>query len=218
LVEADVDDRWLKRLRGFRRLNSVGLHARQLGPGLAALEDQIVSLNVEYASDDQLVELQHLPQLETLTLSQADSRNIDLTPLAALPKLKSLHFDECRGVSELFKRLPELPNLERLNLQRCQGLSDGDLSCLARLPHLTTFVLHRSGTLGDAGLAHLAELPELKNLYLHHAAGTITNEGVNSLLQYKGRLKELSLVPNTFTDDQKQRLWEGLPGTSVWVR
>ena len=218
LTDTPVGTEWLAHTKRFPKLKSIGLHDRQLGPGLGHLGDHklLNGLGVTAVSQDHLTELKRLPQIKIVSLWKAEADKIDLNALAALPKLNALFVGNCPHTSSLLQRLPTLPRVETFVLQDCDGFTDDDLSHLARLPKLKYLDIVKSSPVSDAGLEHLSRLENLETLCLRKSSGQITKAGLQPL-QRLTKLKQLIVLRGDLTLDQLDTLQELLPNCTVLV-
>ena len=218
LTDTPVGTAWLAHTKRFPKLKSIGLHDRQLGPGLDHLGDheRLNSLDVTAVSQDRLTELKRLPQIKIVSLWKAEADKIDLNALAALPKLNALFVGNCPHTSSLLQRLPTLPRVETFVLQDCDGFTDDDLSHLARLPKLKYLDIVKSSPVSDAGLEYLSRLENLETLCLRKSSGQITKAGLQPL-QRLPKLKQLIVLRGDLTLDQLDTLQQLLPNCTVLV-
>ena len=212
LKDSHVNDAWLARLRPFPKLKWIGLHDRQLGPGLDGLRDveTLKQLNVFFVSKGHLTELKRVPQLEDLSLWNVQSGELGFDSLTSLPLLKSLFLGDCQNTAELLSALPLLPQVETLVIQDCHGFTDADLANLQRLPNLRYLDIVSSARVSDAGLEHLSKLEKLATFCLRKSSGEFTDIGLQTLQRYPS-LRELIMIQGDLTPAQFKSLEQLLP-------
>jgi hypothetical protein len=202
LEDSSVKDDWLIYVKHLPALTYLGLHDRQLGTGLDALRD--------------MIELQRLPNLETLDLWSPEDGDIGLDTLSSLPKLKTLLIDHCGHTDQILKSLDELPGIEQLIFQNCTGFADEDLVHLQRLTNLKYLDLVRCGPINDEGLQQLSQLKNLETLCIRKSSGRFTDEGLDALKDLPN-LKEIIVIRGDFTAEQLKKMEELLPNVLIRV-
>ena len=106
--------------------------------------------------------------------------DVDLADLQNLPHLQSLHLTNCQNLTDAgLAHLAPLVNLQMLNLGSCYKLTDASLAHLAPLVNLQSLIL-ATCDITDAGLAHLAHLVNLHTLYLA-TCDRLTDAGLTHL-------------------------------------
>ena len=218
LKDSRVGDAWLETLHRCTQLSGVGLHDRQLGPGLDHLSvcAKLNSVSITSASNRRLAELRRLPQLEDVSLWEPQSGDLGLDSLTALPMLKSLFVGNCRSTNEVLAAMPELPQLETLVIQSCGGFVDDDLQHLQRLRNLKSIDIVGQTPLGDAALEHLSQLIHLEKLALRSPSQSVTQNGMRALSRMKS-LKELIVLGFQWTPKQLKMLRDELPNCTITV-
>lgn len=177
---------WLRKLTGdrtfriFDRVVDIGAANGSVARSLGHLKQ----FNNGLESD--LSCLEHLPRLEALDLSWAESDDSQLVHLRHCRRLRCL---DLRGVN----------------------VTDEGLVHLANVPRLQCLVLSETG-ISDDGLAHLACLTELQVLSLD--ATNITDAGLTHL-EALGSLEFLDLHGTEVTDAGVENLRKALPGCSI---
>lgn len=217
LSKSKVDDQWLIRLKRFPELKYLGLHDRQLGPGLDHLRDHDLRNVGVTAASTRLSEIHRLSQIQDLALWSSETDQARLDALSSLPQLSELFISDCADTTGLLRRLPDLPNVQSFTLQNCEGFSDDDLGFLQMMPGLKNVWFNRTALLGDRGLAELAQLSELESLALHQSLGSVTDKGLQPLKQLT-KLQRLSLVGTPLSRSQVDMLDQLLPNAQKTIK
>lgn len=138
---------------------------------------QRVNLNGTNATDEDLAQLEYLPELTTLTADGARITGRGLAHLQGLNKLVQLDLSRTQVTDDGLRHVGALPGLKILNLQATQITEAG----VAHLRDLTSLEqLDLSYTqISDAALVHLASMHGLNRLELDHTR--ITDEGLRQL-------------------------------------
>ncbi len=154
-------------------------------------QGQVVAADCKLAAlkNDQIKHFKGLPNLETLSLENAEITDEALNVLADLPNLKTLSLRRCTNITEGgLNLLPELaPQLERLLLLYTNTKNTG-LIPVGKLVNLNVLDLRGCMQISDAGLAHIAGLQDLVDLKLR--SYVITDAG----MQHLGALKKLKYL------------------------
>ena len=117
-----------------------------------------------------------------LTFAEHLAGDLDLVQLKHLPSLETLDFNGIRRVTDAgFANIRWLPNLRTLNLGGTR-ISDDGLANVSNLGKLETLHLWLT-TITDDGLEHVAKLPNLRMLNLWDAQ--ISDEGLKHLQKMK---------------------------------
>ena len=165
-----------------------------------------------YHSDADLVQLQKLPSLTSLSFRNC--RNLTDADLAHLQNLPLTRLDlyDCDNLTDAgLAHLQNLP-LETLDLSRCDNLTDAGLVHLQRLP-LGTLNLSLCRNFTDAGLAHLQNLP-LTSLNLS-LCRNFTYDGLAHLQNLPLEILDLSYCDN-LTDAALAHL-QNLPSMNLYI-
>ena len=218
LKDSRVGDEWLEALHRCTQLSGVGLHDRQLGPGLDHLGvcAKLKSLSITSASNRHLAELRRLPQLEDVSLWEPQSGDLGLDSLTALPMLKSLFVGNCRSTNEVLAAMPELPQLESLVIQSSSGFVDDDLRHLQRLRNLKSIDIVGQTPLGDAAVEHLSQQERLVTLALRSPCQSVTQVGIRALSRMTS-LRELIVIGRHWTPELLKLLRDQLPNCTITV-
>jgi hypothetical protein len=135
-----------------------------------------VRLRRSLVTDDGIPTIAPLQVLERISLGRATT-DAGLAQLDGLPSLRFLDLSNTRVTGEGLRSASRLPALLVLNLQETR-IADGDLPRLKAFPLLVTLDL--SGTpITDSGLVHLTELPNLSCLILMQTR--VTDAGFTDL-------------------------------------
>jgi hypothetical protein len=162
-------------------LDANGLMTDEAISRIASL-DHVTALNLggsRELTDDGLLQLARMPQLEHLNLSEypggkLTDRGLEL--LRHLPNLRSFEMTWQAGITDTgVSNLRFCELLERVDLMG-SPTGDGAIEALAGKPHLRAFQSGRLVT--DGGLAQLRSLPVLETLLID---GPFTDAGVASL-------------------------------------
>lgn len=178
LISSQVDDRWLTELRRFPNLKFVGVNDRQLGSGIAELQEhgKLARLDIDSASKDHLKYCRSLPQLRAVSLWSPVASSLELDVLADLSNLRTLFVADATGTGKLLAQLPALPQVEKLILQNCQHVSDSDLDHLDKLPNLKTLHLTSTGSIHGDTVKKLIERRNLRSVYLYRSTLPMTDD------------------------------------------
>jgi Leucine-rich repeat (LRR) protein len=182
-----IDLRALTALHQIRYLSLKG--GRLVDDDLNALDSlgKLESLDLSGCniSGKCLVQLQRLPMLTTLWLSQTPVSDESVSALkAALPTLRTVYFEPKTPVLQVLRQQVALVRNRLAKSIECKlnpwKLADDDFACLEGLENLD--ILDLSDThLTDAGLEHLKRLPKLRELIVR---GTqLTDAAVRTLKQ-----------------------------------
>ncbi len=118
-------------------------------------------------TDERLVQLAGLGELEYLQTNLAQITDNGLKPLAQLRKLRNVKFfhpgKSFSGAGLV--HLAELPNLDRLTVAGSFAFNDAGMAAVAKLTRLQEFRMWHAGPTQE-GIKHLKALPNLKSLYL----------------------------------------------------
>lgn len=167
------------------------------------------------ASDDDLQNLQHVPNIRKLDLSTLQSTgrlftNRSLDHLAGLDSLTELGLESTGVTDEGMKQVAQLERLRSLNLSRSLVGGNGLLH-IANIKTLRFLNLHSTGV-DNEGVKHLAALPHLKELDL--SSTQITEEAVPFLARIRP-LRKLDVRSNGFSEEAYARLRRRLPDCEV---
>jgi Leucine-rich repeat (LRR) protein len=176
-----------------------------------------LALFIEPVTDDGLVYLKELKQLQTLYLSGTQVTDAGLVHLKELKQLQSLDLSFTQVTDAGLVHLKELKQLQSLEIGDTQVTDDG-LVHLKELKQLQKLYLGRTQVTDD-GLVHLKELKQLQSLNLN---GTqVTDDGLVHLKELK-QLQRLDLIGTQVTDaglahleELKQLQILSLDGTKV---
>ncbi|HEX7450063.1 MAG TPA: HEAT repeat domain-containing protein [Pirellulales bacterium] len=174
------------------------------------------SPNTYVVTDEDLIHLRELHNLEFLDVSDWPITDAGVAHLAGLTHLKSLQLWQTKTTSAGLVHLANLTELRWLSLRGC-AITDEGLRHLRQLDQLESLGLH-STQVTDAGMRELAGLTRLKHLGI--GGTSVTDEGLAQLKHLpieelgfsKGQftlaalsgfpqLKELRLVDEPITDD-----------------
>lgn len=176
------------------QLDAFGLMSDEMIKRVASLE-HITSLSLggsHELSDDGLLELARMPQLQQLDLSEYPGGKLTdrgLEVLRHLPNLRHFEMTWQRGITDAgVANLRFCEQLEEVNLM---GTPTGDsaIEALRGKPRLRRFATGRLVT--DAGLALLQEFPQFKEWH-----GPAVTSGANDVIKRAPRL----LIDGPFTD------------------
>ena len=166
-----------------------------------------VTLRGEFKGGDQAFALLvHLPQVETIYISEAKITGEGLAHLAKLPKLKTLSISHTGMEPAAVKHLAKLPieslSLHGVALQREQLEALADIMTLQRLS--------LSGpTIDDAALEPLARMGSLRRLQLLRTS--LTDKGIGQLNTLE-KLEHLSVEESQGVSNAALvKLWDDLP-------
>jgi len=171
----------------------------------------------EPIDDRKLEDLQRVPQLEVLKLSQLRTSVAGLSSLRHVAQLRQLVL---RGVpldDAGLEQLAVLKRLQILNLPQTRVSNDG-LRYLAAFPDLQLLRLG-SPDLDDDGVRRIAELcraelPQLR--FLHLMAPEISDRGLAAVAEIKS-LQSFYLDDSTVTDDGLDRLILARPDLHIHI-
>jgi len=138
-------------------------------------------------TDVGLVQLNGLPDLRTLDLSNTCITGDGLGRVGPLPALTFLNLQSTRVTSGDLAQLKGFPQLCTLDLS-ATPIDDTGLAHLKDLPHLSSLILFHT-PITDAGLKHVAEIPQLKWLFV--SGSKVTRAGLDEFHRTK---------PNVWTD------------------
>lgn len=217
LSKANVDDGWLVNLGRFPRLQFLGLHNRQLGPGLDDVSSNLKWIAVHEATAGRLSELRRFPDLVCIEICRPSSDELGFDTLKDLESLTEVGLTDCEETSEIIRQLGSMRRLTSIQGERCKNLSDESLKHLADLPHLRAISLTSCSSIGDAGLAQLSRISSLEGLVLIDCLDKITDRGVKSLAGMK-KLRNLVVSQTDLTAQQWTKAEELLPNCRVTVR
>lgn len=176
------------------QLDALGLMSDDVIKRVASL-DHITSLNLggsHELSDDGLLELARMPQLQQLDLSEYPGGKLTdrgLEVLRHLPNLRYFAMIWQRGITDAgVANLRYCEQLEEVNLMGTHT-GDGAIEALRGKPKLRRFSTGRLVT--DAGLALLHDFPQFKKWH-----GPAITSGANEVIKSAPRL----LIDGPFTD------------------
>lgn len=163
-------------------------------------------------ADGDLLILQKVPTLKTVSLETTAITGKGLMHLKKLPLLEELWLDSCTSITdEDMQILVPFPKLRVLNLP-FTGVGDKALVHVARLRNLERLCLHATG-ITDAGLSHIAAMPKLQSLSLGYTG--VTDKGLATLLQAP-RLRWLALSSGKrVTKDGIREFQKALPNVEI---
>jgi hypothetical protein len=179
-------------------------------PGMS--DDKVSSLNLDEVEDLRAVLplLHELPDLESVSLSNAKMGDEEMTMLKGLPKLSNLNLYRSRVGDEGLKVLKHLPSLRRVPMGETL-VTDAGLVHLKDLTHLE-YVGVRANQVTDAGLVHLKNLTNLTGLHLGETK--VTDAGLEQL-KHLTALTQLFLWDTKATDEGIARLQKALPKVQI---
>jgi Leucine-rich repeat (LRR) protein len=157
-ISTAIPNSTLEKLRGLR-------HLREL------------HLNSSPITDDQLVYVAGLNQLEVLDLRETQVGDVGVHNLIGMEKLQRLSLLDSQITDESLRILAELPNLEFLDV-RATEVSDAGLPYLTEFPSLTDLYLG-STKVTDAGMADLNRIQNLRLLDIGYTE--VSDVGLASL-------------------------------------
>jgi cellulose synthase/poly-beta-1,6-N-acetylglucosamine synthase-like glycosyltransferase/Leucine-rich repeat (LRR) protein len=170
--------------------------AKAAAPPLKELQGlRSLRLNDALLTPEILRSLRYLPTPEDLSFARTSVTDDELLDLPGLPQIERLDCSDTRLTDRLLTHLEKMPALREVNLQGTQVTGSG-LVHLAGLPRLQALNLART-PLDDAGAAHLAELKELRKLELGNTR--VTGAGIEHLANLP-RLQYLDLYGTAITD------------------
>lgn len=167
--------------------------------GLSQLES--LSLAASRIGDDGMRHIGELPQLRSLNLDRTNVTDVGLKSLQSLRRLEVLSLVETMVTSSGMQSLESLKTLRGLNVS-FTNVSDAGLQHIGRLTKLEYLDLSPGGELrhaiDDEALLHLDELRELRVLKL---SGTRVKGKGFAAVQNMSKLKCLNLSWTPVTDD-----------------
>ena len=174
LTQSEVTDSWLHHLKELNGLQSLRIHGRQFGPGLAELKElpELSLISITQLRRQDLGQLQQFPNLQHVELQFPDFPDIDLSKLASLPHLGSL---SCRGIKLTERQLEQIV--------QCKTLESLSIDSLVWEP-------------AREGIDQLTRLPRLFHLRINH----VTDETVEKIAQIKS-LSYLTIIGAKLTDE-----------------
>jgi len=210
-------------LKPLRHLTGL-LHVSLEGP---AIDDRAATMVSELGhvrelifrratlSNDCLIHLQDMAQLEWLQLLNCATSDIRLQSLRQLPNLKRLNLSGTDVTNDCLREIRELDSVRELLLKET-SISDDALPQIAMMPSLQTLSLAGT-TITNTGIAALAPTRELRSLDL---SGTKTNDGAVPYLAALSQLTDLELADRLSADavqDLKTLLPNCTIGSTVFV-
>ena len=162
---------------------------------------ELVCLNRDHITDQDLFVLSAFPQLGALDLSLSEITDTGLAQLERLTALRSLKLDDTEITDKGLIHLKALRDLRKISLNETR-ITDAGLSHLAEVPTLEDVQVVRSSnlenkeTITDEGLAHLCLLTELRSISV---GSSITDKGLVHLAAIP-HLRQLRLLSSKITD------------------
>lgn len=208
----------------------------QAGAQVRIVAGAVVAVNLDRVQDvaAKLPLLRQLPDLEEVSLSNAQIEDAALAQLTGLPRLRVLNLFSSRIGDDGLKHLKDMPALRWLPMGHTR-VTDAGLTHLKDLVHLEYLGL-RGNQVTDAGLVHLKKLTNLTGLYLGETKVTdaglihlkgmtkmaylrlhtvaVTDAGLEHLLGMT-KLERLELWDTKVTPEGAARLKEKLPGVQI---
>lgn len=166
-------------------------------------------------SSEILVQLEGLPDLESLLLHDAQATDEGLKHVGKLTSLRRLFMWDAGAITdEGVAHLSELKKLEYLHLSNAK-ISDESLRVLAQLPKLHGLSL-QGNLFTDGGIKNLRSMVQLRQLAVGLGGCNITDDGLVYLKNLKG-LETLDLQKTEVTDAGLKHL-EGLTNLKqLWL-
>lgn len=139
--------------------------------GLSSLK-QLTLMNRKLITDDGLLHVTRLSNLEVLALNGTNVRGKGLRHIANLRNLTGLTLDNTPLTDDGLKYIGQLPKLEWLHLSNTQITDDGlrNIASLRRLEDLQI----RGTSITDDGIKHLSDITSLKRVLL---SDNVSKEG-----------------------------------------
>ena len=181
----------LEHLQGLAALKTLNLEHTLIGDaGLTSLPNGLKTLYIggTQITGAGLKNLERLPELTYLSLSQLPVHSDDLQHLAGLTKLIDLDLSRTFIGKDSLQHLKVLSSLESLDLNHT-AITDSELQHLAALKNLEALYLDTTWITGN-GLANLKDLSNLKILNLRNTG--VNDDGL-AHLQWLTELDDLNL-------------------------
>ncbi|CAN5462713.1 hypothetical protein BH11CYA1_BH11CYA1_00810 [soil metagenome] len=168
-----------------------------------------LELSMAELTDDSLVDLKTLVNLERLNLFMAGINGTCFRQLGTLRKLHTLELTSNMLDPKAFGYISKLQSLENLHLSRC-GVKDGDLIEIAKLPKLKFLVLSQN-LITAKSLTQIAKIKTLRFLTL-----TNTKLSTRDLLILKGtQLSTINLPEVNYSAQDMALLRAAMPHTKL---
>lgn len=171
-----------------------------------------LDLSISELTDESLVALKSLTNLERLNLSMAGIDGTCLKELSGLKKLIALELTSNMLDSKAYIYLNKFQSLMTLHLNRC-GVKDGDLAEISKMQNLRLLGLAQNLITAKG----IANIPRMKSLSIL----SLTNDKLTTadLLLLKGsRLTTLNLPEAVYSPQDLNLLQRALPGTKLVCR
>ena len=182
-----LEDAQLPLLAGFTQMTDLSLEATRI-------------------TDEGVVHLRHLQQLEWLNLYRSHIGDRGLRSLGQLRRLTHLPIGETRVTDAGLAHLRNMKQLVYLGL-RGNPITDKGIRQLADLTQLQG--LHLGETrVSDTGIRALQKLRHLQKLWLDQT--TVSDRAIDTLVKFQS-LRELHIVQTKITATGKTRLQQQLP-------
>ena len=163
-------------------------------------------------SDEDLVHLHTLPNLEFLSLAKTAITNAGIRRLKPLLRLKELHLDYTALTDQCLPYLTGFRNLHTLDL-KATAVSDQGLLQLEPLKKSLRMLYLMSTEIGDKGIQHLCFLKGLEGLILWDTP--VTDLAIPILRQFN-KLKFLDIQNTLISTEGRQELEACLPGCDLF--
>ena len=165
-------------------------------------------LDNRQTSDEALQYIGRLQNVEVLLLTGQQATDENLHYLTGLLHLRRLFMWDTRVSDEGVQYLRGLTHLEYIHCSNAL-LTDKALHTFAEMPQLTGLSL-QGNDFSDKGLGCLARLPKLETLWIGMGATRITDQGLDSVQQFK-KLKDLDVQGSFITIAGLKRLFDKNP-------
>ncbi len=142
-----------------------------------------------------------------------DGHVVEVNMVYHYTKERVRHNNPQTNSADALKWLPSFSRLKRLLLKEGQA-NDAELVHVAKLTHLEIFFVWDAAGVSDAGMKHLRSLKSLKRI---HVNGSQIRDEALTVFGTLGKLEELSLQGNNFTDAGFQHLTELEHLKTLWV-
>ncbi|MEO2020164.1 MAG: hypothetical protein ABGZ53_38020 [Fuerstiella sp.] len=138
------------------------------GTGLSSLstlsELRELDLRGTVLSEDGMLELGHLVQLELLLLDAVNTTDKGLAQVAGITALKTFGFTDAPVTDDGLAHLASLQRLEELNISECKQITNDGLLHLAKLKSLKRLSLMECPMLTGDGMVHFEAMTGLEML------------------------------------------------------
>jgi hypothetical protein len=198
----------VKKLTGLRILRAPALEPDDIGvSALKALKKlEVLALNIGMLDGSCLKDLQTMPALGDLDLSDNQININNLSYIEKFPVLKQLGLHRCRLNKAAIQLISKSSTIEGLNLGDNSGVRDDSCDYLCKMPSLS--ILDLVGTqVTTHGLIKLGSSKSLRKIYLSNAQ--ISSEALSELKKALPRVD--IIVKKTAPTKETSRIFAPLP-------